>query len=122
MFLDLSKAFDTVNHNILLTKLEHCGIRGLALSCFTPYLTEKKQVVIVNGETSSEKEIRYSVPQRSVIGPLLFLLYINDICNSSKDIDFRLFADHASILFVMKIEQTRCHLWDCRRGDLSCFL
>ena len=102
IFLDFSKAFDTVNHNILLKKLEHYGIRGLALSWFKSYLTERKQVVIANGETSSEQEIRCGVPQGSVLGPLLFLLYINDIYNSSKELDFRLFADDTSILFADK--------------------
>ena len=100
IFLDFSKAFDTVNHNILLKKLEHYGIRGIALSWFKSYLDKRKQVVIANGETSSEQEVKCGVPQGSVLGPLLFLLYINDIYNSSKELDFRLFADDTSILFA----------------------
>ena len=100
IFLDFSKAFDTVNHNILLKKLEHYGIRGIALSWFKAYLDKRKQVVIANGETSSEQEVKCGVPQGSVLGPLLFLLYINDIYNSSKELDFRLFADDTSILFA----------------------
>ena len=76
LFLDLKKAFDTVNHKILLSKLEVYGIRGHSLDWFRSYFTNRKQVCANNGEPSDEKEIHCGVPQGSNLGPFLFLLYI----------------------------------------------
>ena len=96
LFLDLKKAFDTVDHQIFLDKLETIGIRGHALQFYNSYLTDKKQFVIINGKNSKAKCITTGVSQGSVLGPLVFLIYINDIqytCNSE---NIRLFADGTS--------------------------
>ena len=95
--LDLQKTFDTVNHNILLGKLEHYGIRGVTCSWFKSYLTGRSQYVVVNGYASEPLSIRCGVPQGSVLGPLLFLIYMNELPNISKHLKFFLFADDTSI-------------------------
>ena len=99
VFIDLNKAFDTVNHSILLRKLEHYGIRGVALDWFISYLSGRKQYVSVNGHISGYCEITCGVPQGSVLGPLLFLIYINDLPSVSKSLAFYLLADDTNIYF-----------------------
>ena len=102
VFLDFAKAFDTVDHQILLQKLYHYGIRGKTHQLIESYLTDREQCVQVNNSTSDLQKITHGVPQGSILGPLLFLLYINDIANSSALLSFYLFADDTAIFFSAK--------------------
>ena len=79
VFVDLQKAFDTVDHNILLHKLSHYGIRDIPNCWFSFYLSNRKQFVTINGFDSETQSLQCGVPQGSVLGPLLFLIYINDL-------------------------------------------
>ena len=99
IFLDVKKAFDTVNHNILLKKLEHYGIEGVVLQWFNSYLSGRHQCTKVNGNVSKFMKLSSGVPQGSILGPILFSIYINDIinaCNLSKPY---LFADDGALFF-----------------------
>ena len=79
ILLDLQKAFDTVNHSILLTKLKAIGLSGSAVNWFSSYLSDRQQLVDVSGTFSSEAKIECGVPQGSILGSLLFLIYVNDM-------------------------------------------
>ena len=106
IFLDFSKAFDTINHKILLQKLFHYGIRGKALEWFDNYLTERKQYVNINGQDSYQRLISCGVPQGSLLGPLLFIIYINDFQYSTELMSFILFADDSNIFFSHRNPQS----------------
>ena len=102
IFIDLKKAFDTVDHSVSLNKLHHCGIRGIINEWFSSYLSGRTQTTEVNSCISRKQIVPYGVPQGSVLSPLLFLIYINDIFNSPKRFDFYLFADDTNMLFADK--------------------
>lgn len=120
LFIDLKKAFDTLNHNILLKKLEYCGVRGLPNRLIGSYLTNRKQFVAVEGKTSKTLGINTGVPQGSNIGPLLFLVYINDIGKLDLKGIPRLFADDSALFYpgastdeiVSHVEHDLCILND----------
>ncbi|PNF39982.1 hypothetical protein B7P43_G15963 [Cryptotermes secundus] len=112
IFLDLSKAFDVINHKLLLAKLELYGFRGISLSLMRSYLTGRSQFVEIDhvdakspnqkSFSSSCKEIKYGVPQGSVLGPLLFLMFINDLPKAVHEAKVVLFADDTNILIIDK--------------------
>ncbi len=106
IYVDLSKAFDCVNHDILLNKLKYYGVRGHALDWFSSYLSSRSQVTYVNGTPSYSAKVRMGVPQGSVLGPLLFLIYINDINRVSENALIRLFADDTNIFVCHKYVET----------------
>ncbi|CAL4075314.1 unnamed protein product, partial [Meganyctiphanes norvegica] len=99
IFIDLSKAFDTVDHQILIGKLEHYGIRRTALELFESYLNNRKQYVHIDNCKSKTRSISCGVPQGSVLGPLIFLIFINDLPNCSPSGKFRIFADDTNVFF-----------------------
>ena len=101
IFLDISKAFDKVWHKGLIFKLERAGVRGNLLKWLKSYLTNRKMRVIIEGQESEWKPVEAGVPQGSILGPLLFLIYINDIGENIES-DIRLFADDTNLLNVIK--------------------
>ena len=97
LFLDLKKAFDTVDHHILLSKFELCGIKGTSLKWFESYLSGRNQICSVNSRVSSVRQLKCGVPQGSNLGPILFPLYINDLPNCLETTKANLFADDTNL-------------------------
>ena len=100
IFLDLSKAFDTLNHNILLSKLKYYGLNGISYNLLSTYLSKRKQYVQFESSCSKMLDIQHSVPQGYIMGPLLCIIYINDFPNASKLFQFIMYADDTTLAAV----------------------
>jgi len=98
-FIDIQKAFDTANHQILLYKLKYYGIRGVCYDWFESYLKERKQFVSIANVNSDHCFVTHGVPQGSVLGPFLFLIFINDLQSAVKHSSLNFFADDTSIIY-----------------------
>ena len=107
IYIDLSKAFDTLDHNILISKLQHYGIKGVALQLLLSYLSNREQFVQYCDILSQKTDILMGVPQGSILGPLLFITYINDMVHSSELFKFINFADDTTLITNLNNEDTR---------------
>ena len=105
IFMDLSKAFDTLNHDILIYKLKSYGLSEAALKLMQSYLTDRKQYVEINNTQSTKNDITVGVPQGSILGPLLFIIYINDIIHSSTVFRFIIFADDTTLYTTLNKQE-----------------
>ena len=124
VFLDLSKAFDTISHDTLTSKMSHYGVRGTSINWFKSYLCNRTQYVSYKGTKSECSVVTHGVPQGSVLGPLLFILYTNDLPNSIKHSKTMLFADDTTIYatgnnsadLFEKVNEDLSHLTDWFRA------
>ena len=123
IFIDFRKAFDTVDHSILLRKLDAYGVRGSAHKLLTNYLFNRRQYVSIENTSSNEHTTNMGIPQGSILGPLLFLIYINDLPNVSKEFNTILFADDTTLSFKSNdlnslirhcnVELSKFFKWSC---------
>ena len=97
IFIDLSKAFDTIDHTILLNKLKYYGLKGSTLNLFQSYLNNRKQYTEIEDTTSTILPIHVGVPQGSILGPILFIIYVNDLPQCSNKFDFIMYADDTTL-------------------------
>ena len=103
IFIDLSKAFDTVNHQILISKLNKYGVKVKNLSWSKSYLENRKQYLNYGNDVTILAQIKFGVPQGSILGPLLLLIYVNDLCSASNILDPIMFLDGTNIFYLNKI-------------------
>ncbi len=103
ILLDISNAFDTLNHQILLYKLKYYGLDGLSFKLIENYLSNRKQYVEIDESKSDMLYLNTGVPQGSILGPLLFIIYINDISHASKIFDFVIYADDTNLSTTVEI-------------------
>ena len=118
IFLDFAKAFATVNHEILLAKFQYYGIRGTTLKWFESFVHSRQQFVKLNQDISDQKTISCGVPQGSILGPLLFLIYVNDIYLSALEISFHLFADDTCLFYTNKSYSKLENILNCSVGNI----
>ena len=105
VFIELQIAFDIVNHDIRLSKLSRCGIRGVAFDWFKSYLIDRTQYVAMNNQKSEIQTTKYGVIQGSVFGHSLFVIYINDLTRSIKNSKIHYFADDANLFYAVVLSK-----------------
>ena len=122
VFIDLTKAFDTIDHKIILRKMSYLGVDQAAVKWFSSYLSGRTQRCSVNGKLSTARTLRCGVPQGSILGPLLFLIYINDLPNSLRDAVPRMFADDTNLTLSAKTLTELKLALTPELNNLSCWL